>query len=66
MTDPLPTILDTLAGAAALHKQPALDPYTLAAAEQIVRDLIPKTAFASTAGMLRRAADDIHKLGAES
>ena len=63
LADPLPTILDTLAGAAALHKQPALDPYTLAVAEKVVRDLVLKTSWASDARLLKRAADATHQLG---
>jgi len=40
-----------------------LDAATLAAAEQAVRDRIPRTKFASEARLLRLAAADIHKLG---
>ena len=63
MTDPLPTIVETLVGAAALHKPPTLDPYTLAVAEKAVRDRISTTHWASEARLLRLAADAIHKLG---
>ena len=66
MSDPLPTILDTLAGEAALRKAPALDPYTLAVAEKTVRDMIATTSFASDARRLARVADAIHQLGGES
>lgn len=66
MTDPMPTILDTLAGEAALRTPPPLDPYTLAVAEKAVRDRILKTHWASEARLLRLAADAIHELGEES
>jgi hypothetical protein len=40
-----------------------LDPATLAAAEKVVRDRIPRTKFAGEARLLRSAADAIHQLG---
>lgn len=65
--DPMPTIIDTLHGAAAFHKAEvtarALDPFTLAAAEKVVRDRIATTKWAQDASTLRLAADAIHKLG---
>lgn len=63
MTDPLPTIIDTLAGEAGLRQTPPLDPYTLAVAEKTIRDRALKTSFAGDARLLKLAADDIHKLG---
>lgn len=64
--DPMPTIIDTLAGEAALRTVPKLDPHTLTVAEQTIRDMIPRTSFASSAALLRRAADKIHELGERS
>jgi len=41
------------------------DAPTLAAAEKVVRDMIPQTRYAADANRLRRAADAIHELGDE-
>ena len=69
MTDPMVSGILAVEGTFslvgdALAKPPALDPFTLAAAEKVVRDRIAKTKWAQDAATLRLAADAIHKLGA--